>query len=368
MKKFIFGFIVLALSMSTVAHAQITVSPGFITPGKACFSGNLTVGSTGEMVRELQKFLNSDPSTRVAVSGAGSAGNESTYFGPATRAAVIKFQNKFGAEVLTPAGLASGNGFVGALTRAKLNVLRGCNENGQATTISVTTDKKTYAVNEDIKITVTARNNANAPKTLNFSSGCQADYSIPTAQYSIEKICTLALTSVTLGPKESKSWEFTHTAALKSLSAGTHTIRGTVIGYGSADTSITVGSSSAITILPNITVVTPNGGEVWSRGELKSILWSTGLPKGYTDFSGIKLDVSVVKYSQPCTTSPCPAYPAIAPYPIAKGVGVMQPVSWKVGDTLDLLRTIPAGTYQVQVCVSGSTEGCDLSNSPFTIQ
>ncbi len=60
----------------------------------------------------LQAFLNGSAGTQVAASGAGSPGMETSTFGPATKAAVIKFQMMYS---ISPAA-----GYVGPMTRAKI--------------------------------------------------------------------------------------------------------------------------------------------------------------------------------------------------------------------------------------------------------
>jgi hypothetical protein len=95
----------------TKAGTQPVTLPSVATGGKYTFKRSLTIGASGEDVRQLQLFLNKNGFT-IARAGAGSPGKESTFFGPATRLALIRYQL---AKKITPAA-----GFFGPTTRARV--------------------------------------------------------------------------------------------------------------------------------------------------------------------------------------------------------------------------------------------------------
>ncbi len=110
--------------LAQIAYLQGQI--GNVSTGGSCavtFTRNLGVGSSGADVLGLQRFLNRYPDTRLGVSGAGSPGLETQYYGPVTAAAVSKFQVKYRAEILTPSGLVNPTGYFGPASRAKANAL-----------------------------------------------------------------------------------------------------------------------------------------------------------------------------------------------------------------------------------------------------
>lgn len=75
------------------------------------FTRDLELDSSGSDVRDLQTFLNTH-GYLVSLNGPGSSGQETSYFGPATQAALAKFQQATG--IVPPAG------YFGAKTRARI--------------------------------------------------------------------------------------------------------------------------------------------------------------------------------------------------------------------------------------------------------
>jgi hypothetical protein len=105
-----------------VADEVVTCPPGHlfsVTTGKKCtttssapvsiptLTRTLKLGMSGPDVKALQQYLNTKGFT-ISTTGPGSPGQETTLFGPKTKAAVIKFQL---------ANKLKGDGVVGAMTR-----------------------------------------------------------------------------------------------------------------------------------------------------------------------------------------------------------------------------------------------------------
>jgi len=87
------------------------------------FTKYLKRGQSDFDVKRLQVFLNNNTDTKLANTGAGSPGKETNYFGTLTYDAVVKFQEKYAKDVLTPWGLTTGTGYAAKTTIGKINEL-----------------------------------------------------------------------------------------------------------------------------------------------------------------------------------------------------------------------------------------------------
>ncbi len=98
--------------LAMIAQLQAQVAGGSTSTSMSMtFTSNLTVGSKGAEVEALQKWLVSKGYLTMP------AGVAYGFFGPATRAALAKYQAE--------AGISPASGYFGPITRAKLNAMGG---------------------------------------------------------------------------------------------------------------------------------------------------------------------------------------------------------------------------------------------------
>jgi hypothetical protein len=86
----------------------------------------LRTGAEGEDVRSLQKFLNC-AGFLLALEGPGSQSNETIYFSDRTYGALIRFQEHYASDILTPLNLTRGTGIFGERSKMKAEALSTAN-------------------------------------------------------------------------------------------------------------------------------------------------------------------------------------------------------------------------------------------------
>jgi peptidoglycan hydrolase-like protein with peptidoglycan-binding domain len=120
------------------------------------------------------------------------------------------------------------------------------------------------------------------------------------------------------------------------------------------------------TTQPSITVISPNGGETWTKGAIKTIKWEDNRPVFECPTCGAPApryyDISLASYNPPCTTNMCPMYQTRS-YKIYSTKNIYY--NWSVGKTMEG-STISDGSYTIQVCEM-TTGVCDSSDSYFKI-
>lgn len=108
------------------AFAETTSSAAGSCP-KYRFTRVLRFGMTGEDVHQLQKLMNC-LGFKLAESGPGAPGEETSLFVERTFGAVVKFQEKYTAEILVPIGATKGTGIFATYSQKKAHALLGIQE------------------------------------------------------------------------------------------------------------------------------------------------------------------------------------------------------------------------------------------------
>ena len=341
------------LAQIKVLQAQLAASQGG-TAYCHTFDTNLGIGSgVGSSSDEVHALV-----TALDKNGLDVGSLDVSNYDESTASAVSAFQEKYKSEILTPAGLRAGTGYLGARTRAKLNSLYGCLKPfpvGTSVVISGVSGPQSLNVDQTGTWTVTASD----------SSGGNLSYSVNWGDQPYIVYSNMSLTA----SMSQQSATFTHSYTV----AGTYNPIFTVTNTSglSAQTSLSV-NVGGVTNPASITVLSPNGGETWTRGTAQKITWqdNTAWPPCSAGVGcGARpqrlYDITLGSYYPPCTGGMCPMYAYRAPYTIAKSVSGSS-YSWLVGDTWDKGIGPLDGSYTIQICQTGSST-CDSSDSYFKI-
>ncbi len=226
------------VEQEVVERVENVLVGGMVALADHQFERNLGPGSVGEDVKRLQEWLNKN-GFKVAESGLGSLGNETTYFGDKTKQAIISYQFS---RKIDPA-----SGFFGPKTRAVLNSEIGTTEKKQTEETtkdpiktssniiqSVTTDKKTYNPGDKIKLTIMAENSSSEDVVISFNTGCQFDYSVEGFRLMENVFCTQVLTEVTIPAGKYHAWETEHNLSIYPLESGWHEIEAGMVNEARA--------------------------------------------------------------------------------------------------------------------------------------
>ncbi len=245
-----FSFVSLALFLGIFpllspfsASAQITTEPPYSCD--VVNTTNLRIGSRGKAVYELQRILNASVDTQIAATGPGSPNNETRFFGKLTALAVVKFQDIYTDEILTPAGVTRGTGYVGPSTRAQIaKVCAGLNQSAEATTEStVATQTQTTARTSEAAIAPTT----NTTQIITETTSTATVFNYRDRNNKWKKWTPPPPPPVVPPPPSA------YTLSVSKSGTGSGTVSGTGISCGS-DCSETYTSGTNVTLIANTNI------------------------------------------------------------------------------------------------------------------
>jgi peptidoglycan hydrolase-like protein with peptidoglycan-binding domain len=338
---------------SLIAQIKVLQGNQGVSLGTWChdFSINLKIGDSdnknnvGNDIRNLQDILGKEG---LYVSDY-SAATDGT-FTEGTAASVVRFQQKYG---------ISATGFVGPLTRAKLNKLYGCGIIKALPSITIISPNgsESYQVNGGpINVKWTTNN---VPSTFIFDvirlrgypNG--GEYILATNVLNDGQETVAIPSSVPVG-----SYKLEMKAYLNNT-----------LVMDASDNHFNIISSSQ----PSITVSSPNGEETWQKGTKQTIRWnpsyscSSGMPCAVPS----NVTVTLLGNFSGCSNSAVACLPVMDPiFTIASNVNDTGSYEWNVGNfsSAQYATAISSGKYSMRICESYvGGDKCDISDANFTI-
>jgi hypothetical protein len=222
------------------------------------FTADMQIGSSGPSVEALHTILAREGFNRT---GSWSVSNQ--YYNEDTASLVSAFQQKYASEILTPAGLRYGTGYVGQYTRTKLNNLYSCSggtggtgTNSRAPVISNLSAPTTLRTNETGTWSLTATDPQNSQITYYVSWG--DEYMLP-----------YPVSGATVPSRDLYSQRATFTHAYANTGTYTVTFRArNSLGYESQTTAtVYVTNNGGGTDTSGITVTTTPTKYNYAQGE-----------------------------------------------------------------------------------------------------
>lgn len=170
----------------------------------------------------------------------------------------------------------------------------------------------------------------------------------------------------------SGNYQWTPSATLSSANVASNVFKIYIIGYKSSGGTVEDKSDAPFSIVDKptpppeglINLLSPNGGEAWTRGTTQKITWFTQSP-------GVSaVDIDLLSWSRPCVSTiqePCPLSQrpefgaAIARRTLNDGA-----FEWSVGSVLSG-SLVPGGSYVIRITNSEQQGQYDQSDAAFTI-
>jgi peptidoglycan hydrolase-like protein with peptidoglycan-binding domain len=326
------------------------------------FNYDMKPGSSGTNVAALQAILISRGYHIASIeSGAAQKG----YFGSQTKLAATAFQ--------TAQNLPA-TGYVGSLTRAKLNALS-----------LIVGDKDYHVVSPNGgevwqagSVHALTWNRSTLPQ-IDIADSARYDLYLmnaPSAADCTPPLCRIPNTEqhqfvldFKVASNETYNWIVGTAKGGVNISSGNYIFQVCLAGTATCDSSdsyFTITAASSTNVQTSITTVAPNGGEKWPAGSVQTIQWnfSRGTDDRQSYAVDIRVDSAIEQVQCPAGYSCTPAYSAHEI--IAQNIPAeQQKYIWTVGSKMST-REFFQGSYKISICFTG-TNNCAVSDKAFDV-